>query len=133
MEKRDSFKIVGQSLPRVDGFEKVTGQATYGTDVKLPGMLYAKILRSPHPHARLLNVDTSKAEKLTGVRAVITGKSIPMELYGAVIKDTYFMALEKVRYVGEPVAAVAAIDEGTAGEALSLIQADYEPLPAAFG
>lgn len=132
MEKRDSLKIVGQSLPRVDGFEKVTGQATYGTDVKLPGMLYAKILRSSHPHARLLNIDTSKAEKLAGVRAVVTGKSIPMELYGAVIKDTYFMAVEKVRYVGEPVAAVAAIDEDTAVEALSLIQADYEPLPAAF-
>lgn len=133
MSEKQELTVVGKSIPRVDGFEKVTGQAVYGMDFKLPGMLYAKVLRSTHAHARLVRIDTSKARKLPGVRAVITAKDVPLNLYGAVIKDTRFMALDKVRYMGEAVAAVAAVDEEVAQEALALIEVEYQPLPAVFG
>lgn len=132
MNEDKELKIVGKSIPRLDGLEKVTGQAVYGFDLKMPGMLYVKVLRSPLPHARILNLDVSRAEKLPGVKAVITAKSQPMYLYGTDIKDTYFLAVDKVRYVGEPVAAVAALSQDIAEEALGLIQVDYEELPGLF-
>lgn len=123
---------VGQRLARLDAPEKVTGRAVYGVDVKLPGMLHGKILRSPLPHARIARIDTSRAERLVGVRAVVTGPDAPYTHNASIIKDWSFFAQEKVRHVGEAVAAVAAVDEETAEEALALIDVDYEEIPAVF-
>ena len=127
----ESNEMIGTSVPRIDAFEKVTGRAIYGTDLKLPGMLYAKVLRSPLPHARVLHVDTSRAERLPGVRAVATGRDL-MVRYGVVIQDQPPYAFDKVRYIGDPVAGVAAVDPDTAEEALQLIRVDYEEIPAVF-
>jgi carbon-monoxide dehydrogenase large subunit len=119
---------VGKSVERVDALEKVTGAAVFTADIKLPNMLHAKILRSPYPHARIVNVDTEKARGLTGVKVILTGKDVPFT-YGATLKDQPFLATDKVRYAYEPVAAVAAIDEEIAEEAIELIKVDYEELP----
>jgi CO/xanthine dehydrogenase Mo-binding subunit len=125
------LKYVGQNVPRVDGVEKVTGRAKFLGDLAVPGMLYGKVLRSSYAHARIHSIDTSMAEALPGVAAVLTAADI-----GDVV-PTYngrpVIAMNKVRYVGEPVAAIAAIDAATAEEALSLIDIDYEELPAALG
>lgn len=129
MEKRT---VIGQPIDNVDAWEKATGKAVYGIDLKLPGMLHGKILRSPLPHARILRIDTSRTETLPGVRAVITAEDTAKIKYGAQIADEYPLALDKVRYIGDEVAAVAAVDEATAREALDLIQVDYEELPAVF-
>ncbi len=129
MEKRT---VIGQPIDNVDAWEKATGKAVYGIDLKLPGMLHGKILRSRLPHARILRIDTSRAETLPGVRAVITAEDTAKIKYGAQIADEYPLALDKVRYIGDEVAAVAAVDEATAREALDLIQVDYEELPAVF-
>lgn len=131
------LKVVGKSLPRVDAHSKVTGQAEFTVDVKLPGMLHGKILRSPHPHARILGIDTSAAERLPGVKAVITGRDTRGMRYAFVDTprypgDQYPLAQDKVRYIGDEVAAVAAVDTETAQEALDLIRVDYEILPAVF-
>ena len=128
------METVGISVPRVDALEKVTGRAVYGTDIALPGMLHAKVLRSPHPHARLLKVDGSKAEKHPGVVCVLTREDLTDidPYYGSTFKDQPIVAIEKARYVGDPVAAVVAEDEGTAEEALELIEVNYEELPAVF-
>jgi len=113
---------------------KVTGEAKFTNDLTLPGMLFGKILRSPHPHARILNVDTARACRLPGVRAVVTGKDTLGIKYGTIepFMDELGLAVDKVRYIGDEVAAVAAVDEDTALEALDLIQVEYEPLPAVF-
>ena len=124
--------FVGHRVPRVDAAEKVTGRAVYGVDLRFPGMLEAKILRSPLPHARIRSIDTTRAERLRGVRAVVTGKDAPYTHNASIIKDWCFFAQEKVRHVGEAVAAVAAVDEETAEEALELIDVDYEELPPVF-
>jgi CO/xanthine dehydrogenase Mo-binding subunit len=130
MSKRQ-LKYVGHSVPRVDGIEKVTGQAKFVGDLRVPGMLHGKILRSPYPHARIVSVDAAKAEALPGVAAVLTaadlGELVPTYNGRPVI------AADKVRYVGEPVAAVAATDLATAEEAVSLIEVQYEELPALIG
>jgi CO/xanthine dehydrogenase Mo-binding subunit len=126
------LKVVGRRVPLVDAREKVTGAATYTVDLKLPGLLQGRVLRSSHPHARLLHVDTSRAERLPGVKAVVTAADTPLLKFGIPLKDEYIYAHEKVRYVGDEVAAVAAVDEATAKEALSLIRVEYEPLPAVF-
>jgi CO/xanthine dehydrogenase Mo-binding subunit len=110
----------------------VTGEAKYATDARMPGMLYAKVLRSRYPHAKILRVDTSKAQKLRGVKAVVTSKDVPFNLMGLSAFDRPILASDKVRYVGDAVAAVAATDDDVAEEALSLIQVDYEVLPAVF-
>lgn len=123
---------VGQPLPRLDGPDKVTGRAVYGVDLKLPGMLHGRVLRSPLPHARIGRIDTSRAERLVGVRAVVTGADAPYTHNAAIIKDWPFLAQDKVRHVGEAVAAVAAVDEETAEEALALIDVDYDELPGVF-
>ncbi|MBC7342477.1 MAG: xanthine dehydrogenase family protein molybdopterin-binding subunit [Clostridia bacterium] len=122
--------IVGQPVTRVEALEKVTGVAVYGADVSLPGMLYAKVLRSPYAHARIKSIDISSALKAPGVRAVVTGEDLPGVLGGEAVKDMPFLAQGKVRYVGEPVAAVAAEDEAAAERALELIRVEYEELPA---
>ncbi len=125
------LSVVGKSVLRLDALEKVTGKAKYSVDLKLPDMLYAKVLRSPYPHARITNIDTSKAERLAKVRAVITGKDAPEERVGS-IQDRHIMSHGIVRFVGEPVAAVAADSVEIAEEALGLIEVDYEELPAVF-
>ncbi|MFQ6078130.1 MAG: xanthine dehydrogenase family protein molybdopterin-binding subunit [Thermodesulfobacteriota bacterium] len=121
--------VVGQPVRRVDAIEKVTGRAIYGDDLKFSNMLYGKALRSPYAHARILNINATRAQRLPGVKALVTGKEIPV-LGGEALKDYPFLALDKVRYVGEPVVAVAAVDEDVAGEALDLIEVEYEELPA---
>lgn len=127
--------LVGQKVTRTDSVEKVRGEAKFTADLSLPGMLYGKILRSPYPHAKILNIDTSEAEKLPGVRAVITGQKDTLPYKWGVVpytRDYQLLPIERVRYVGQEVAAVAATDEDTAKRALDLINVDYEPLPAVF-
>ena len=122
-----TFQHVGCPRPRVEGREKVTGRAEYTYDVRLPGQLYAKVLRSPHPHARLKRLDTSRAESLPGVRAVVSSASHPdLDWW----KDGKLFDTE-VRFVGDEVAAVAADSEEAAEDALRLIEVEYEPLPFA--
>lgn len=129
------FSIVGTRYGRIDGKDKATGRAKYIDDLKFPGMLHGKVLRSPYPHARILHIDTSRAEKLMGVRAVASASDTPDKKYGSYrsgVKDELIFARDKVRYVGDEVAAVAAIDEETAQEALSLLRVEYEELEAVF-
>jgi len=122
--------FVGKSLARADA-EKVTGSAAYITDIKRPRMLYGKILYSSRPHARIKSIDTSKAERLPGVRAVLTGYNTPNVKVGF-IGDQAPLKRDKVRQFRDEVAAVAAVDEEIAEEALSLISVEYEDLPAVF-
>ena len=131
---KKKFNVVGTRVPMLDAGLKVKGAAQFTDDLVLPGMLFGKILRSPLPHARILNIDTSRAEKLPGVRGVVTGRDIPDRQYGIVpmAKDEYALAKDKVRYIGDDVAAVCAIDPEIAEEALELIDVDYEELPAVF-
>lgn len=128
------FSVIGKSKPRIDGRVKVTGQAKYTGDLKLSNMLVGKILTSPHAHAKILNIDTSEAEKLPGVKAVITHKDVPDTKYGISPArwDENIFCIDKVLFVGDKVAAVAAIDEETVYKALALIKVDYEVLPAVF-
>src|SRR6516165_8148054 len=117
----------------LDGPDKVTGAARYTFDVSVPGMLHAKVLRSPYPHAGILSIDTMRAEALPGVVAAVTGADaarLPDPYYGVAIRDQPVVAIDKVRYVGDMIAAVAAIDEETAYRALALIDVQYEKLPA---
>jgi xanthine dehydrogenase molybdenum-binding subunit len=124
-------KVLGRNYPRVDAADKVSGRSQYAGDVYLPGMLICKVLTSSRPHARILSIDTTEAEQVPGVRAIITGKDIPDVRFGSgAVKDRRVFALDKVRYVGEPLAAVAAVDEIAAVEALELIRVGYEDLPA---
>ncbi len=125
-----SYRVIGQPIPRSDGAEKVTGAARYTADVQLPGTLRAKVLRSPLPYARIILIDTTQARELPGVHAVLTGADVRGVLYGKVYRDATVLAQERVRFIGEPVAAVAAVDEETAQTALDLIQVEYEELPA---
>lgn len=132
MAQAEKFSVVGHRVTRVEGYEKVTGEARYVADVVLPGMLIGKVLRSPYPHARILKIDTSKAESLRGVKAVVTAEDTVKRPWGAFFADQYPLSVGKVRYVGEEVAAVAAIDSEIAEEALQLIEVEYEELPAVF-
>ncbi len=129
---KDRFDVVGRGVPRVDGEEKVTGRAEYVADISLPGMLHGAVLRSPYPHARIRRIDTSRARALPGVRAVVTAEDTPKRAWGAFVRDQPVLAIDKVRYVGEEVAAVAAVDLETAREAVGLIDVDWEELPAVF-
>ena len=131
--------IIGQPFPQLDAVSLADGTAEFCSDIRLPGMLYGKILRSPLAHARVMNIDTSRAERLPGVKAVITGQdtsgvaySYWVELLDTTLLDKHPLAMEKVRYVGDELAAVAAIDEEVAKEALELITVDYQELPAVF-
>ncbi|MBI4233284.1 MAG: xanthine dehydrogenase family protein molybdopterin-binding subunit [Chloroflexi bacterium] len=124
-----TFNLIGKRIPKLDAVEKVTGRLRYVADLRMAGMLYGKLVHSPYPHARILKIDTSAAEQLPGVMAVITGKDMPQTRYGHLVKDLSFLPLDKVRYFGEPVAAVAAMDEATAEQAAELVQVEYEELP----
>ena len=124
------WSFVGKPIPRLESRAKVTGQAEYVADMDIPGCLTGRVLRSPHPHARIRKVDVTRAAALPGVKAVVTAADTPRNLWGPFIKDQPVLADGVVRYVGEEVAAVAAIDADTAEDALSQIQVEYEPLPA---
>ncbi|HEY7467255.1 MAG TPA: xanthine dehydrogenase family protein molybdopterin-binding subunit [Dehalococcoidia bacterium] len=125
-------QVLGQPIGRVDGVEKVTGSAVYTSDLPLEGVLWGKVLYSPHAHARIVSIDASAAKSLPGVLAVITGADVGSGLYGSNLKDMPILARDRVRFVGERVAAVTAVDEDTAQAALDLIEVDYEELPAVF-
>lgn len=133
-EKKTDFHVVNHSIPRRDGRVKVTGKASYVADLKLIGMAYAKVLRSPYAHAKIVSIDTSRAASRPGVYCVITGNDLEglNPYYGHAVKDHPLLAIGKVRYAGEPVAAVVAIDERTAFEALEFIDVKYEELKAVF-
>ena len=120
------LKVVGKAIPRLDAAEKVTGRAKFGSDFKMSGMLYAKVLASPYPHAKILSIDTSKAESLTGVRAVVTSKDMPPVAITPLLGDHYMLCQDNVvRCVGDPVAAVAAdsieIAEEIVGDAIERV------------
>lgn len=131
MSASRKFTIVGAPLPKIDAYGKVTGRTLYADDLMLPRMLVGRLLRSPHPHARILAIDAGRARALPGVLAVITGADLPQK-FGILpsSQDEYALAVDRVRYVGDPVAAVAATDPDIAEEALRLIDVVYEPLPA---
>ena len=131
-EKKGDFQIVNHSVPRRDGPAKVTGKAVYVSDVKLPAMAYAKVLRSPYAHAKIVSIDSAKAAARPGVYAVLTSNDLTgLNLYyGHAVKDHPLIAVDKVRYAGEPVAAVVAQDERTAFEALEFIDVKYDELKA---
>jgi 4-hydroxybenzoyl-CoA reductase alpha subunit len=132
--KNEDYGVIGKSVPKMDALSKVTGQALFTGDLKFPNMLFGKILTSPYAHARILHIDTSEAKRLPGVKAVITHKDVPAKKYGVspARRDENIFCIDKVRHVGDKVAAVAAIDEETVYRALKLIKVDYEVLPAVF-
>jgi len=128
-DRADERRVVGRPLRKVDATTKVTGRTLFADDIRLPRMLYARLLRSTEPHARITRIDTSKAEALDGVKAVITGRDLP-EPFGIlpVSQDEHALCPDKVRFIGDPVAAVAATSEEIATAAIDLIDAAYEPL-----
>lgn len=126
------LNVIGTNVPRADGLEKVTGHARFAADFVLPGMLIGKVLRSPHPHARIVGIDASEAKAIPGVFAVITADDTPKIPWGFFVRDQYPLAVDKVRYIGEEVAAVAARDEEAAERAVRSIKVKYEPLPTVF-
>ena len=130
-KSQSDLTLVGTPMRKIEGLDKSTGRAVYTDDIVLPGMLHGKILRSPYPHARIVSIDVSEAKKLEGVHAVITGADIPTK-YGIIpwTADDYPLCTDRVRYIGDGVAAVAAVDEDQAIRALELIQVEYEELPA---
>jgi len=130
-KSKSDLNLIGKPQRKIEGLEKSTGRAVYTDDIQLPGMLHGKILRSPHPHARIVSIDTSAAAAVEGVHAVVTGRDMPVT-YGIIpwTPDEYPLALDRVRYIGDGVAAVAAVDEDTAIRALDLIRVEYEELPA---
>ena len=133
--------IIGKSISRVESAEKATGTAVFTADMKLPNMLFGKVLRSPYPHAKIVSIDTSKAEALPGVKAVVTYKNSPSVIFNTAARtaqqkinqvDDEVIFGKVVRYVGDEIAAVAATSEEIAAEALTLIEVNYEILPAVF-
>ena len=130
-KSQSDLTLIGTPMRKIEGLDKSTGRAVYTDDIVLPGMLHGKILRSPYPHARIVSIDVSEAKKLEGVHAVITGEDIPTK-YGIIpwTADEYPLCTDRVRYIGDGVAAVAAVDEDQAIRALELIQVEYEELPA---
>src|SRR5437870_8434615 len=122
-------KVIGKPFRKVDARAKCTGQTKFADDIVLPRMLFCKMLRSPMPHALIKRIDTSRALKLPGVVAVLTGRDLPIP-YGIlpVSQDEHALCIDKVRFIGDPVAAIAAVDEDTAFDAMDLIEVEYEPL-----
>ena len=128
-QSEKEFSVVGKRTPRIDAYERVSGQAQYTGDIQLPGMLYARVLRSPHPHAKIVSIDTSKAERLPGVKAVVHHGNAQIPWSSGGHTHRRFIFNNPVRYVGDAVAAVAATDRHIAEEALGLIEIKYEKLP----
>jgi nicotinate dehydrogenase large molybdopterin subunit len=132
-DETEEGDFIGKNVRRIDAPSKVSGRLKYAGDMTMPGMLHVQVLRSPHAHARILSIDTSPAEAMTGVEAVITSADVPGEDgFGVFVNDQPVMARGKVRYVGEAVAAVAAEDPLIARRALAAIRVSYEALPAVF-
>ena len=127
-----AFSVIGASVSRAEGPDKVTGRSIYAADINLPGLLWGKILRSPHPHARIRHIDASKALRVAGVSAVVTGPEVPNHFIGKSFRDMPVLCWEVVRFIGDRVAAVAAETPDAAEEALSLIDVVYDELPAVF-
>ncbi len=125
----NKLDVVGKSVPQIDAMDKAMGKTKFVTDLVLPGMLYGRTLRSPYAHAKIKNLDTSKAKALSGVKAVVTYADTPGIKFGPRSEDWTIFASDKARFHGDEVAAVAAIDEDTAEEALELIEVEYEELP----
>src|SRR5262245_23409060 len=132
MKTTREVKGVGLSIPRPDGPAKVTGQTQYVADIQPRGLLHAKLLRSPHAHARILRIDTSRARALPGVRAVLTAADIPELKHKPPTRTHAVLAIDRAVFAGQPVAAVAADEPAIAEEALDLIEVQYEVLPAAI-
>ncbi|MDP2728712.1 MAG: molybdopterin-dependent oxidoreductase, partial [Dehalococcoidia bacterium] len=128
----EDLLVVGKSLARVDAWEKAQGRALYAGDMKVPGLIYGKVLRSPWPHAIIKHVEAAKARRVPGVRLVISGDDIPRHKFGPIVPDETILACDKLRFAGEEVAAVAASSEEAAEEALGLIEVQYEELPPVF-
>ena len=129
-----TYNVINTRAPRVDAPDKATGRAVYTDDLQFSNLLYGAMVQSPLAHGRIKNIDISKARRLPGVKAVVTAKDLEIIPYGvspARYDETIF-AVDKVRYVGDEVAAVAAVDWETAQEAAALIKVDYEELPAVF-
>src|SRR5579864_1330710 len=128
--KKHPYAVIGTPRPKVDAYGKVTGRALYADDIMLPRMLYGRLLRSPHAHARILSIDTRRALELPGVVAILTGEDLPQK-FGILpsSQDEYALAIDKVRYVGDPVAVVAALDPDILDAAMKLIEVEYELLP----
>jgi CO/xanthine dehydrogenase Mo-binding subunit len=126
------MNAVGSSPPRLEAADKTTGRARYADDVRLPGMLHAAVQTSVHAHARIVGYRLDAARAIPGVHAIVTGADLAGSRYGGIVKDETMLARDKVRYVGEPVAAVAAVDAETALRAAAAIEVDYAPLPAVF-
>jgi len=124
------YNFIGGNIPYIDAFEKATGKARYITDIKIPGMLIGKALRSPYAHAKILSIDTTRASKLPGVKCILTGKEVQQNKWGPITKDQYLLAIDKVRYIGDEVVAIAAVNEEACDEALSQVKVEYEPLPS---
>lgn len=131
-KRKMDYDFIGNSTPGINAYEKVTGKTCYVSDIRMPGMLIGKALRSPYAHAKILSIDTTKAKKVPGVKCILTGKEVNQNKWGALIKDTYILAIDKVRYIGDEVVAVAAVDEDACDEAISQIKMEYEQLPAVF-
>src|ERR1700728_1854740 len=121
-----STSILGARVRQVDAFEKAIGSAVFAADISFPRMLMAKVVRSPIAHGIVRSVDVSRAAKVKGVRVIVTGRDAPYR-YNLPLRDQPFLAIDRVRYVGEPVVAIAAEDEDVAEEAASLVKVDYEP------
>ncbi|GIK42594.1 MAG: dehydrogenase [Chloroflexota bacterium] len=132
MDKQHNFSVVGHHHTRLDATDKVTGRAVYGADLQLPGMLYAKVLWSGRPHARIVRLDASRAEVLPGVHAVVTAEDASAKPFGVYLQDQLVFAKDKVRHRGEAIAAVAADSEKIAQQAINLIEVEFEDLPAVF-
>ena len=125
-----TYQVIGKPTPRVDGVDKVTGQAHYTADVALPGTIWGRVLQSPYGHARIVGIDTTAAKGVPGVHAILTGADVREGgLYGRIIRDIPILAFERVRFAGE---RVAADDEDVAQRAVDLIEVEYEELPAVF-
>ena len=124
-----TYKVVGKSITRIDILDKVLGRSKYADDLEFPGVLYAKLLRSTFPHARIMNIDIRACETVPGVKSVITAKDVPVNTFGIAVNDQVILAADKVRYLGEPVAAVAAESEEIVEDASGLIHIEYDELP----
>src|SRR4030066_925886 len=126
------YKVVGKKVERVDAFERLVGEAKFASDIYLPGMLYVKILRSPHPHVKVVKIDTARAQALPGVKGILTPGDVPdFAIHKRPTPPVFQMPVlaSIARYAGDEILAVAAVDEETAENALELIRIDYEILP----
>jgi carbon-monoxide dehydrogenase large subunit len=127
-----SFSALGQPVPQDEGPDKVAGKALYAADLMLPGMLWGKVLRSPYPHANILRIDVAQARRVPGVHAVLTGQDLPDRRVGRLLRDIPVLSRDRVLFMGEKIAAVAAETLEAAEAALNLIEVEYEELPPVF-